>query len=52
MRRKLIYLILLLVALSVTGNIANADLLDGLLVWHSFDNLDDGSGNGHDAVLG
>ena len=52
MYRKLSYLILLVVALSVTGNIANADLTDSLLVWHGFDNLIDGSGNGHDAVLG
>ncbi len=52
MCRKLSYLILLVVALSITSNIANADLIDGLLVWHGFDNLIDGSGNGHDAVLG
>jgi hypothetical protein len=52
MCRKLSYLLLLVVVLSVTGNIANADLVDGLLVWHGFNNLIDGSGNGFDAVLG
>ncbi|MHC4534197.1 MAG: hypothetical protein ACYS6K_09605, partial [Planctomycetota bacterium] len=52
MCRKLIYLLLLVVVLSVTCNIANADLVDGLLVWHGFNNLMDGSGKGHDAVLG
>ena len=28
-----------------------ADMSDGLLVWHDFDNLFDGTGNGHNAVL-
>ncbi|MCH7556908.1 MAG: discoidin domain-containing protein, partial [Planctomycetes bacterium] len=53
MCRKLCCLIFLLVmALSLTGNSANADLVDGLLIWHDFEDLVDGSGNGHDAVLG
>ncbi|MHC4242583.1 MAG: hypothetical protein ACYSU4_09270, partial [Planctomycetota bacterium] len=52
MFRKLNYLILLFVTLSVSSNIAEADLIDGLLVWHGFNNLVDGSGNGHEAVLG
>jgi len=51
MCKKLSFLILLVAALSVTGNIANADLIDGLLVWHGFNNLIDRSGNGHDAAL-
>jgi len=51
MCKKLSILILLVAALNVTGNIANADIIDGLLVWHGFNNLIDGSGNGHDAAL-
>ncbi|MHC4207273.1 MAG: discoidin domain-containing protein, partial [Planctomycetota bacterium] len=51
MRKKLNYLVILVAVLSVTGNIANADLIDGLLVWHGFENLLDQSGNGHNATL-
>jgi len=51
MCRKLIYLISFVLVLSLAGNVANADISDGLLVWHDFDDLLDGSGNGHDAVL-
>ncbi|MHC4436148.1 MAG: LamG-like jellyroll fold domain-containing protein [Planctomycetota bacterium] len=51
MCKKLTFLILLAVTLSVSGNMANADLIDGLLVWHGFNNLIDGSGHGHDAAL-
>ncbi|MHC4332011.1 MAG: hypothetical protein ACYSWW_28260, partial [Planctomycetota bacterium] len=52
MCRKPSYLILLVVALSVPGNIASADLSEGLLTWHDFEDLVDGSGNDHDAILG
>ena len=51
MCRKLIYLISFVFVLSLAGNVANADISQGLLVWHDFDDLLDGSGNGHDAVL-
>ena len=51
MCRKSILLISFVLLLSLAGNVANADISDGLLVWHDFDDLLDGSGNGHDAVL-
>ena len=53
MHRKLIVRTLLLgMALSVAASRVNADLLEGLLIWHDFGNLIDGSGNGHDLLLG
>ncbi|MHC4116453.1 MAG: LamG-like jellyroll fold domain-containing protein [Planctomycetota bacterium] len=52
MCRKLSHLIVLVVALSVPSGGASAALKDGLLIWHDFENLVDGSGNGHDAALG
>ena len=52
MLRKLVYLVIVVFVLGVSGNTANADLADGLLTWHDFENLVDSSGNGHDAVLG
>jgi len=51
MCKKKICLITFVLVLSLAGNVANADMSDGLLVWHDFDDLLDGSGNGHDAVL-
>ena len=52
MRRKLIVRTLLLgMALSLAGSRVHADLLEGLLIWHDFENLVDGSGNGHDLSL-
>ncbi|MHC4518843.1 MAG: discoidin domain-containing protein, partial [Planctomycetota bacterium] len=35
----------------MAGNVANADLIDGLLAWHDFEDLVDSSGNDHNAVL-
>ncbi len=51
MCRKLNFLIFLVMALSLAGNVADADISDGLLVWHDFEDLLDGSGNDHDAIL-
>ena len=51
MCRKLNFLVSFVLVLSIAGNIANADISDGLLVWHDFQDLLDDSGNGHDAVL-
>ncbi len=51
MCKKLSFLIFLCIALCLAGNTSKADLLDGLVVLHNFDDLADGSGNGHDAVL-
>ena len=45
-------LVILLGSLSLTATTAHADLSEGLLVLHDFDDLVDGSGNGHDALLG
>ena len=50
MCKKLIYLISFVLVLSF-GSVANAALEDGLLVFHDFGGLFDGSGNGHDAEL-
>ena len=52
MCRKSVLIISFVLLLSLAGNVANADISDGLLVWHDFEDLVDGSGNGHDAVLG
>ncbi|UCC32070.1 MAG: hypothetical protein JSU86_07275, partial [Phycisphaerales bacterium] len=51
-RRPCFLVFPIIIALSFSGNTARADLLNGVLVWHDFDGLADGSGNGHDAVLG
>ena len=51
MCKKLIFLISFVLVLSL-GNVANADLEEGLLAAHRFDDLVDDSGNGHDVVLG
>ncbi len=52
MRRISIPLVSFIVVLSLTANTAYADLSDGLLVLHDFEDLVDGSRNGHDALLG
>ncbi len=52
MCKKLNFLIVLCIALCLAGNTAKADLLEGLVVLHDFDDLDDGSDNGQDAFLG
>lgn len=52
MCKKLNFLIFLFIALCLAGNTAKADLLEGLVVLHDFDDLIDGSGNGHDVILG
>ena len=52
MNRKLnVPMSLLVLALSCAGSMVQADLNDGLVVLHNFQDLVDGSGNGHDAVL-
>ena len=52
MCKKLYFLIFLCIALCLAGNTAKADILEGLVVLHDFEDLVDSSGNGHDAVLG
>jgi hypothetical protein len=51
MCKKLNLFISFALVLSIAGDSANADINDGLLVWHDFADLVDDSGNGHDAVL-
>ncbi|MHC4800290.1 MAG: hypothetical protein ACYTF1_26920, partial [Planctomycetota bacterium] len=51
MCRKSILLISFVLALSLAGNVAKADISDGLLVWHDFEDLVDKTGNGHDGEL-
>ena len=51
MCKKLNFLIFLCIALCLAGNTAKADLLDGLVVLHDFEDLVDGSGNGLDLIL-
>ncbi len=51
MCKKLNFLIVLCIALCLAGDTANADLSDGLVVLHSFDDHIDGSGNGLDLIL-
>jgi len=52
MGRKLYFAVFLIMGLSLAGNVVKADISDGLLAWHDFEDLLDGSGNDHDALLG
>ncbi|HCO92662.1 MAG TPA: hypothetical protein DIU00_01715 [Phycisphaerales bacterium] len=51
MCKKLNFLMVLCIALCLAGNTANANLSDGLVVLHDFEDLVDGSGNGLDLIL-
>ena len=46
-----VHTVLILVAMACAGHPALADLNDGLVVLHTFDDLVDGSGNGLDLIL-
>jgi len=51
MCKKLSFLIVFCIALCLACNTARADLLEGLVVLHDFDDLVDGSDNGLDLIL-
>ncbi|MHC4242584.1 MAG: discoidin domain-containing protein [Planctomycetota bacterium] len=51
MYKRLSFIIVLSIALSLACNTAKADLLDGLVVLHDFDDLVDGGDNGLDLIL-